>query len=237
MWGTLQQVPTLTGLTRDWFHFLATYRRQAKAMPPETDWVRRRLKELLERMEARAAADPGLLGAYHEVKQALVYFADEVLLSSQWAGEAAWAEKLLELEVLQTRHGGQDFFRLLQAAMDRNDAQVLAVYYKCLALGFQGKMLKQRPELAELRRNVYHRLKLGGADAARACPEAYEPLDEREFHKLPVIGTARILIGLVAALFLVVFIASKVAEARYADFLDVAKAYASSPVEEAEANR
>jgi hypothetical protein len=54
MWETLEQVPTPAGLTREWFNFLCTYRRQAKAMPPETDWVRRRLKELLERMEARA---------------------------------------------------------------------------------------------------------------------------------------------------------------------------------------
>src|SRR5262245_56908940 len=167
MWDALQQAPTLTELTRDWFNFLGTYRRQAKAMPPETDWVRRRLKELLERMESRTSANPGLRDYYNEVKHALVYFADEVLLTSQWAGETAWAEKLLELEVFQTRHGGQDFFRLLQVALDRNDPQVLAVYYKCLALGFQGKMLKQRPELAELRRNVYHRLKLLGAEGSR----------------------------------------------------------------------
>jgi type VI protein secretion system component VasF len=109
-----------------------------------------------------------------------------------------------------------------------HDPPVLSVYYKCLALGFQGKMLKQRPELAELRRNVYHRLKLSGADGSRVCPEAYEPLDEREFQKLPVIGTARILIVLVATLVLVVLFATQLAKARYSDFKQEAEKYAGA---------
>jgi type IV/VI secretion system ImpK/VasF family protein len=185
---------TLEEVTADWFAFLISYRRNIKSMPADIEWVRERLVALLAAMDGECQRDPNLQFLFKEARYALVYFADEVLLSCRWAGEAAWAADLLESHVFGTQHGGQDFFtRLGDASM--KDPQLLGVYYKCLCLGFRGIHVMQPLRLREEREKLYHRLVQTPIPTPRFCPQAYANTENRDHVRPPLMGT-----GVIAAL-------------------------------------
>lgn len=217
--------PGLRDVTRDWFLFLSTWRRQVRAMPADPDWVRGRLEGLLASMERRAASDPRLESRFKEARQPLVYLADEILLNSGWAGEAAWERDLLETRVFGTQHAGQDFFDRLDRAMNQDDIELLEIYFKCICLGFRGRLVKQPVVLAEIRRNLFRRLKTAPIEGARFCPEAYESIDDRDFMKLPAVATARILIALVAVLIAIYTVAVMKFQEQFRDLRESADAY------------
>jgi len=200
-WLAVEQGPIdLRQLTRSWFLFLSTCRRQAQAMPADPQWMRDKLQGLLADMERRAKVDPRLEASLREAKYPLVYLADEILLSCHWAGEAAWAADLLETRCFGTQHAGQDFFVRLDQALERDDAGLHEVYFKCLCLGFRGRLVKQPEALQNMRRDLFRRLPAERLSGARFCPETYENTDERSFVKLPIVAAARIVIVLVALL-------------------------------------
>ncbi|MCB9897633.1 MAG: DotU family type IV/VI secretion system protein [Planctomycetes bacterium] len=198
----------LRELTRDWFLFLATFRRQVRSMPADVEWVRSRLEDMLKSMERRAASDPRLEARLRDARPPLVYLADEILLDCGWDGEAAWERDLLETRVFGTQHAGQDFFDRLDRAMNQDDVELLEIYHKAICMGFRGRLVKQPAVLGEIRRNLFRRLKTQPVEGARFCPEAYESIDDRDFVKLPAVATARILIALVAVLVAIYTVAS-----------------------------
>ncbi|MDA3962587.1 MAG: DotU family type IV/VI secretion system protein [Planctomycetota bacterium] len=75
---------------------------------------------------------------------ALVVYADERILTSQWEGKAGWLENPLQLELFNLNSGGEEFFlRLEQLRRDGGDQQrladVLECFLMCLQLGFAGR--------------------------------------------------------------------------------------------------
>lgn len=198
--------PSLRGITRDWFLFLTTFRRQVAAMPAEPDWARGRLEELMATMERKAAADPRLEARFKDARYPLVYLADEILLNCGWAGELAWERDLLETRVFGTQHAGQDFYDRLDRGMNGDDVELLEVFFKALCLGFRGRLVKQPEVLSEIRRNLFRRLEVETVEGARFCPEAYAATDDRSFVKLPAVATARLVIALLAVIVAVFFV-------------------------------
>lgn len=191
----------LRDVTRDWFIFLSTCRRQVDALPAHPEWMRDKLDTLMAEMAAAVKHDPRLEAAYLHAKYPLVYLADEILLSCGWQGEAAWASDLYETRQFNTQHAGLDFFTRLEQAMQGDRDDLIEIYYKCLCLGFRGKLIKQPDALHNIRRDLFRRLpRARRQDGQRFCPQAYEQTDERSFTKLPVVSAARILIPLVALL-------------------------------------
>ena len=181
----------LEALTSEWFLFLTTFRRNVEAMPGDVSWVRRKLNSLLDQMDRESLRDPKLHQQFGEVKYPLVYFADEVLLNSWWAGEPEWASELLEDNRFLTRQGGKDFFIRMQAP-DLQDPEILNIYLKCLSLGFRGHFVRKPLQLREARERLLARLNLGRPSGHRFCPDSYLHTDARDFVKLPAVATAKI---------------------------------------------
>ena len=224
--------PGLRDLTRDWFLFLSTFRRQVRSMPADVDWVRGRLEGLLASMERRAASDPRLEVRLKDARQPLVYLADEILLNSNWDGEAAWERDLLETRLFGTQHAGQDFFDRLDRAMNQDDVELLEIYYKAICLGFRGRLVKQPVVLSEIRRNLFRRLKSTPVEGSRFCPDAYDSIDDRDFVKLPAVATARILIALVAVLVAIYTVACIQFKDQFRDLRNAADAYVDGTLPE-----
>jgi type VI secretion system protein ImpK len=84
---------------------------------------------------------------------ALTAFIDETILNSSWRYKEIWRAKPLQLEYFGTNVAGQEFFERLERARQKREtkADLLEVYYLCLALGFEGKFkLLGKEELAKV---------------------------------------------------------------------------------------
>jgi len=226
----------LRELTRDWFLFLSACRRQVQAFPADPDWMRGRLEDLLAEMEKRSKGDPRLEATYQDAIYALVYLADEILLTSGWAGEAAWSGDLLETRRFGTQHAGLDFFTRLDKAMEQENEQLLEVFFRALCLGFKGKLVKQPEAIHNLRRDLYRRLPAGRIQGTRFCPEAYEATDVRAFVKLPIVASARLAVLLAAFLLIIFFIGRFLFQRNVSDLRDDASAFVKTEQSEAGAD-
>jgi type VI secretion system protein ImpK len=124
--------------------------------------LRNRINGLLE--EARhAACENGIAPEdVDRARFAVVAFADETVLKSDWPQKEAWMAGSLQFEIYERYDAGEEFFnRLEQLRADPSgNIEVLEVYYLCLALGFQGRyQLQNSTETAVIAENIYNELK------------------------------------------------------------------------------
>ncbi len=132
---------------------LGTQIRNAHDLPPPDD-LQRRIGEMLDRMSRRCRE----LGIAEEdavdAKYAVCAYIDEQVLASPWPGRNFWVNRPLQLLYFNENTAGEGFFTRLEA-LRRNPARanVLAIYYACIQLGFVGKYAVHRgeglPQLAE----------------------------------------------------------------------------------------
>lgn len=81
-------------------------------------------------------------------KFALVAFLDETIISSSWTQKDEWLAEPMQIKLFDTFNAGEEFFEHLHQLRQRasGNADILEVYYLCLALGFKGKYQLQSPE-------------------------------------------------------------------------------------------
>lgn len=81
-------------------------------------------------------------------KFALVAFLDETIISSSWNQKEEWLAEPMQIKLFDTFNAGEEFFEQLHQLRQRSsgNADILEVYYLCLALGFKGKYQLQSPE-------------------------------------------------------------------------------------------
>ncbi|MDR5837092.1 DotU family type IV/VI secretion system protein [Caballeronia sp. LZ034LL] len=109
---------------------------------------------------------------------AVLAWADEVLISSDWAGAPHWQRQLLQRRHFNTTTAGVAFYTRLDDLRDDQTA-VREVYALCLALGFRGRYAQERDtrQLDERRRRTLQQvLDAGGVPAATGTvlfPQAY----------------------------------------------------------------
>jgi type VI secretion system protein ImpK len=142
----------------------------------------------------------------------LVAFIDETILNSEWKGRESWRERPLQLELYGETIAGERFFERLDKIRRAGDtkADLLEIYYLCLALGFEGKYKISGPaKLRELLADV--RRELGGV-RSRATSEPLSPHDRRDpgraarvEHGVLSMKTALIAAGGLVLLFLLLF--------------------------------
>ncbi len=106
----------------------------------DVDAARGRVRTLLARTEA-GVRGLGLADAdATDVMFALVATLDESIMRSPWPGRSEWVARPMQFERFGRYDGGEEFFarldRLRQERVLRAD--VLHVYFFCLALGFRG---------------------------------------------------------------------------------------------------
>jgi type VI secretion system protein ImpK len=128
---------------------------------PSVIW--RRLLAILERQSVDAAREGGdfAVELYRRAQYAMAALADEIFLSTDWAGREAWRQHLLESRLFGSHTAGETLFdRIEEVLRDRESVhlELGRVYLLVLALGFQGKF-RGRPEaeqdLAAYRRRLY----------------------------------------------------------------------------------
>ena len=103
--------------------------------------LRERTRRLIRHAE-REAQDAGYdRDDTREATFAVVAFLDETIQGSTWSDREQWLAQPLQLELYDRNDAGEEFFTRLDtlrgAVSERAD--VLEVYYLCLALGFRGR--------------------------------------------------------------------------------------------------
>src|SRR5438093_8521298 len=76
-----------------------------------------------------------------QAKYAVAAFLDEMVMNSRWPEKHRWASQMLQYELFGTQVAGVEFFDYLDTVRRKLplNTDLLEVYYRCLALGFQGQ--------------------------------------------------------------------------------------------------
>lgn len=144
----------------------------------DADQLRRRTKALLAVAERAARASGFADDDVHHASFALVAFIDETVYASDWDEKAAWQNKPLQLDLFDRYDAGEEFFSHLETlrASPQQRAQVLEVYYLCLALGFEGRyQLQGQHQLQLLIENINKQLRQAATHSPRGAvaPHGY----------------------------------------------------------------
>lgn len=103
--------------------------------------LRRRIKDLLDKIERDGKRVDVSPDGIQMAKFALVAFIDESIITSEWSRREAWRANPLQFELFGRYDAGEELFRRVDQLRQRtqDNAPVLEVFYLCLVLGFKGK--------------------------------------------------------------------------------------------------
>jgi type VI secretion system protein ImpK len=183
----LHKAPTLAELSGDIFLLVLGFRERTDSTDYTT--LYQGMLTLFEEFDKQAKAlkfDPDDIA---DSKYALAAFVDEAVLRSQWAGKEQWADNPLQLHLFETYLAGEGFFEKLENLRGRGEsaAEVLEIYYLCLALGFEGKFGVEGTErLSALTKLIHDELNRFRPPAPEVSPH-WKPVDGavQEKNKLP----------------------------------------------------
>lgn len=158
--------------------------RSGRPVATDATSFRAHVKQLLGAADARARgagydAETVRLAVY-----AYIALLDESVLTSGQPMFADWARQPLQEEVFGEHMAGENFFRIVQELLGRQDSEVLAdlleVYQLCLLLGFHGRYGRGEPAgLQVLSTTVQSKIeRIRGAAPAELVPNWAVPADE-----------------------------------------------------------
>jgi type IV/VI secretion system ImpK/VasF family protein len=148
------------------------------AQRPSLPALRSHLLGLLDTFSKQPDAQALPADEVEEARFALVAFADEMLLRSDWSGREEWLQEPLQLQLFRTNRAGDEFYEhLARLRPDQNHAR--EVYFLCLVNGFEGQYAGQTAERAQILRQQFEFLRASGhaldaASASPLTPPAYE---------------------------------------------------------------
>jgi len=196
-----ETAPTLEEVCSKTFLFLTAFRRGLGKIDMREDWVRQRLLEIFAEQKKIAERHPRVCELYQKAEYLLVVTADGVILTSEWPGRERWS--LLEAEFYGTNVGGEVFFEKLRNDPAFKDEALLEIFYLCLSVGFAGKYYGNPAELAEIRHDLFLRLKDVPRDLSeQVTPKVYQETLGEDFTSMPVINALRLGIVLLGLLLL-----------------------------------
>jgi len=169
---------TLGRAAGDLFAYVQLFQQAPPAQRPDAAGLRGQLLALLEDFANHPAAQSASPVEREEARFALVVFADEMVLRSDWEGRGEWLAEPLQLQLFRTNRGGDEFFeRLARLRAEHTDAR--EVFFLCLAFGFEGQYADREPERRALIAQNFEMLRVAGraADVATTSPltpAAYE---------------------------------------------------------------
>jgi type VI secretion system protein ImpK len=187
---------------------------------PAPDVLQRRVASLFDQM-SRKCREAGIPEEdANEAKYAIAAFTDEQIFRSSWPGRQQWMAQPLQLIYFNENTAGEGFFHrmaMLQSQPQR--ANVLEIYYLCLALGFQGQYAVRGGEgLAPIIDQVGARLgaQAGGADVPSPHGEPREALRGLMQREAPLVALSLGFFGLAVVVFIVLklVLAASVSSAR-----------------------
>ncbi|MEM7412549.1 MAG: DotU family type IV/VI secretion system protein [Myxococcota bacterium] len=183
---------------------------------PDAAGVRARLRGLLEDFMRHPAVQGVSPVDVEEARFALVAFADEMILRTEWPGRAEWLSEPLQLQLFHTNRGGDEFFeRLSRLRAEQTDAR--EVFFLCLAFGFEGQYADREAERRSLLGQQFEMLRVAGRAAdvstlSPLTPSAYEveiqlPGQRSGSIARPLLAMLGITLGFFALLFLGLYFA------------------------------
>ena len=206
-----QQPETLSQACAPVLMYLATFRRNAATTGLSIQALQNALRVEIDKVKAHCERDPRLAPLIQRSFNSLVATADQVVLGSAWPERAAWSMNLLETSYFGSATGGAEFFRFVEEIKHEPTdaaAEIAALLFQCMAMGFQGKLRGERRELEARRQELFDKARLGSNDGVgdgserKLTPEAYGRNSAIQGTKLPTVSTLR-----VAAVALVALIA------------------------------
>ena len=130
----------LAELTADLLGFVLQLRKTKD--PGAAESLRVKIDEQFRALEANARRENVPMEDVQSAKYALAAFIDETILTSAWPAKDEWAGRPLQLEYFNDFSAGEEFYNridAIRAGGNPRKADLLEVYYACLALGFKGK--------------------------------------------------------------------------------------------------
>jgi len=178
--------------------------------------LRGQLLSLLEGFANHPAASSVSPVEREEARFALVAFADEMILRSEWSRRGEWQADPLQLQLFRTNRGGDEFFeRLARLRAEQTDAR--EIFFFCLVFGFEGQYADRTAERRALLGQQFEMLRVAGraADVATVSPvtpAAYEVEIQLPGHRKrgvlrPLVAAALLAGGVFAALFAALYLA------------------------------
>lgn len=106
-----------------------------------------------------------------------VAWADEYLMTRDWAGRRCWTAHPLQGDWAEGRNAGDGFFQDLQALVPSSDddVAVAGIALRCLSLGFAGRFHGQPETLAKLHEDTVRRFSLKTRAPAFPIPLEHIP--------------------------------------------------------------
>ena len=151
---------------------------QAPGQSSDPTQLRHQLRSLLDGFAQHPAAQGVSPVDLEEARFALVAFADEMILRTEWPGHAEWLREPLQLQLFHTNRGGDEFFeRLSRLRAEQTDAR--EIFFLCLVFGFEGQYADREAERRALLGQQFEMLRVAGraadvANVAPLTPSAYE---------------------------------------------------------------
>jgi type VI secretion system protein ImpK len=141
------------------------------------DALRIRFQQLFDEAERKGQALGKTADALQQARYAVAAFVDEMILTSQWPHRDGWSARPLQYEFFREHVAGEEFFNRLDA-MRRGggDPDLLALYFLCLILGFEGKYrLHGGEKLKALVAELAQDLRAAQANSAPLSPHGKRP--------------------------------------------------------------
>jgi type VI secretion system protein ImpK len=162
----------------DFFASVQLFQEADPSQRPEAPSLRQQLIGLLESFAKHPISQSASAVDLEEARFALVAWADEMILRSEWPGHAQWIQDPLQLQLFHTNRGGDEFFERL-ARLRAEQTDVREVFFLCLVFGFEGQYADREPERRNLIAQQFELLRvakraLDVSSLAPITPAAYD---------------------------------------------------------------
>lgn len=192
--------------------FLLIIQLQKNVEYGDSETLRRRIKDLLDRLDLQARNEQIEVAALQQARFALVAFIDETILSSSWSQKGQWVSRTLNSEFYGKSDAGDEFFTRLNELRQRMqaNAEVIKVYFQCLILGFKGRYFSKPDQLRLMMEDIYDSLR--NLTDKHTSPDRIAPKPfaaEQNIEKPSSALAWKFIIPAVAAILLIFFAALK----------------------------
>jgi len=139
---------------------------------PTVEEQKRKLVDLLNGSEDRAGrASPQVGRDFELAKRALVYWIDEILITSSWSHAQEWTNHILEFSLYRESAAAVRFYEKAIEAEKRDSTDPLEVFFLCVALGFRGDLASNEEEIQRWASRVHERITEGTEHPEQYLPE------------------------------------------------------------------
>lgn len=170
-------------------------RKLAKGEQLSPDVVKKDAKSLLADVENSLLKYPDFHTRLDLIKYVLTALIDEVIIFSSWEYNNDWQANPLEMELFGKSIAGERFFELLENDGYR-DPELAELFFVCLAIGFDRKIVRDKEMKKRLYALINNRLP---EDERRLSPGAQEAIVKSGAKLPPMFGVAAIVTVLVVS--------------------------------------